>query len=73
MAEAIIKDKKRIITCSAYLDGEYGVKGCFVGVPVKLGRDGIEEIIELELTVSEKEQFQASVSEVQKLIRKLKI
>lgn len=73
MAEAILKDKKRIIPCSAYLEGEYGVTGCFVGVPVKLGKDGVEEIIELELTEREKEQFQASVNEVKKLVEKIKI
>ena len=57
MAEAILKDKKRVIPCAAYLEGEYGIKGLFIGVPVKLGTGGIEEIFELELTPHEMEEL----------------
>ena len=71
MVEAILKDKRKILPCSAYLEGEYGVENCYVGVPVKLGSKGIEEIIEVELTEEEKKQFYASVEEVKKLIKKI--
>src|SRR3990167_6880925 len=54
MAESIIKDKKRIIPCEAYCNGKYGVKGIFIGVPVKLGSSGVEDIIEIELSADEK-------------------
>src|SRR5579864_8068237 len=53
MAEAILKDKKKILPCAAYLEGEYGIKGLFVGVPVKLGEKGIEQIIQIRLTPEE--------------------
>src|SRR4029077_8566443 len=54
MVEAILKDKKKILPCAAYLEGEYGINGLFVGVPVKLGARGIEQIIEIKLTAEEK-------------------
>jgi malate dehydrogenase len=54
MVEAIVKDQKRILPCSAWLEGEYGMKDLFLGVPVKLGRNGIEQILEIELTADEK-------------------
>src|SRR5207245_1683891 len=54
MVEAILKDKKKILPCAAHLEGEYGIKGLFVGVPVKLGAKGIEKIIEIKLTADEK-------------------
>lgn len=60
MVEAILKDKKRILPCSAYLDGEYGIKDVYIGVPVKLGANGVEEIIELKLTQSELTALQNS-------------
>ena len=50
MVEAILKDKKKILPCAVYLEGEYGIKGCFVGVPCKLGANGLEQIIEIKLT-----------------------
>lgn len=62
MVEAIIKDKKRILPCSAYLTGQYGIKDIYIGVPVKLGADGVEEIIELWLTDSELEALQKSAN-----------
>lgn len=73
MAEAIIKDKKRIIPCAAYCDGKYGVNGIFVGVPVKLGANGVEEIIEIELNKEERTQFDNSVAAIKKLIEEIKI
>jgi len=73
MVEAVLKDKKEILPCSAYLEGEYRVHNCFAGVPVKLGANGIEKIIEIELTEEEKELFLNSVNEVKKLVGKLKL
>ncbi len=71
MAEAILRDKKRIIPCAAYLSGEYGVEGVFVGVPVKLGCGGVEGIIELEMNYEEKAAFSKSVSSVKRLVEEL--
>jgi malate dehydrogenase len=71
MAEAIIRDKKRIIPCAAYVDGQYGEKGFFIGVPVKLGEGGVEEILELELTADEKEAFKNSANAIKGLLGKL--
>src|SRR5271167_3901525 len=68
MVEAILKDKKKILPCAAYLDGQYGVKGLYVGVPVKLGAKGIEQIIEIKLTAEEKTALDKSVAAVKELI-----
>ena len=68
MAEAYLKDKKKILPCAAYLDGEYGVKGMYVGVPVVLGADGVERIVELELNEVEKAGFESSVGAVKGLV-----
>jgi malate dehydrogenase len=73
MVEAIIKDKKKILPCAAYLEGEYGVNGLFVGVPVKLGANGIEEIIQINLTTDERAALQKSAAAVQELVNLLKI
>ena len=73
MMEAILKDKKKILPCAAYLDGEYGVKGLYVGVPVKLGRSGVEQIIEITLTAEEQAAFQKSAGAVRELVDKLKL
>ena len=73
MAESIIRDKKRIIPCAAYCNGKYGVNGIFVGVPVKLGSSGVEEIIEIELNAEEKKAFDNSVSVIRKLVEEIKI
>jgi len=72
MAEAILKDKKKILPCAALLEGEYGIDGLFIGVPVKLGANGIEEIIEIKLTEAEKAQLQKSADAVQELKEVLK-
>ncbi len=66
MAEAIIYDKKKIIPVSAYLEGEYGVNGLYIGVPAVLGKNGVEKIIEMDLTDAEKEAFKNSAAAVQK-------
>ena len=68
MAKAILLDKKRILPCCAYLDGEYGIKGLFVGVPVKLGARGIEEIIEIKLTEDERAALNRSADSVRELL-----
>jgi malate dehydrogenase len=68
--ESIIKDKKRILPCSVWLQGEYGAKNIFVGVPVKLGSEGVEGIIELKLSKGENEQFQKTVANVKELVEK---
>jgi malate dehydrogenase len=68
MVEAILKDKKKILPCAAYLNGEYGIHGLFVGVPVKLGAKGIEQIIEIKLTADEKAALDKSVAAVKELI-----
>ncbi|MCI0390359.1 MAG: malate dehydrogenase [Acidobacteria bacterium] len=73
MVEAIIKDKKKILPCAAYLEGEYGINGLFVGVPVKLGAGGIEEIIQINLTAEERAALQKSAAAVQELVNLLKI
>lgn len=73
MAEAILKDKKRVIPCAAYCDGQYGVKGLFIGVPVMLGAGGVEKIFEIELDPDEKKEFMGSVAAVRGLIEDLKI
>jgi len=68
MVEAILKDKKKILPCAAYLEGEYGIKGLFVGVPVKLGARGIEQIIEIKLTNEEKFALDKSAAVVRELV-----
>jgi malate dehydrogenase len=68
MVEAILKDKKKILPCGAYLEGEYGIRGVFVGVPVKLGARGIEQIIELQLAAGEKAALEKSAASVRELV-----
>ena len=68
MAEAILKDKKKILPCAVYLEGEYGIKGLFVGVLVKLGAKGIEQIIEIKLTSEEQSALNKSASAVEELV-----
>jgi malate dehydrogenase len=71
MAEAIVLDKKETLLCAAYLKGEYGINGSVIGVPVKLGRGGIEQIIELDLTAEEKQALNTSAEAVKELIKKM--
>ena len=72
MAESILRDKKKVLPCAAYLEGEYGIKGLFVGVPCKLGARGIEKIYELKLTAEEQAGLQKSAAAVQELVDVLK-
>ena len=72
MVEAILKDKRKILPCAAYLQGEYGYKGLYVGVPVKLGRNGLEKVIEIKLTSEEKAALDKSANAVKELVDKLK-
>ena len=72
MAEAYLKDQKRVLPCCAYLTGQYGVKGLYVGVPVVIGGKGIERIVEIELNASEKKEFKASVAAVRSLVNVVK-
>jgi malate dehydrogenase len=69
MAEAILKDKKKILPCCVMLEGEYGINGLFVGVPVKLGKNGVEQIIEISLTTEERAALQKSAGAVEELVK----
>ncbi len=71
MAESILKDKKKVLPCAAYLEGEYGISGLFVGVPVKLGANGIEKIYEIKLTDEETAKLHKSAASVQELVNVL--
>jgi malate dehydrogenase len=68
MVAAILGDEKRVLPCSAYLEGEYGIQGLFVGVPVKLGAQGIESILEIKLTEEESAALQKSAAAVKELV-----
>jgi malate dehydrogenase len=73
MVDAILKDKKKILPCSVYLEGEYGVNGLFVGVPVKLGARGVEEIIQIKLTPDEKAALDKSAAAVRELVGVIRV
>jgi malate dehydrogenase len=73
MVEAILKDKKKILPCATLLEGEYGINGLFVGVPVKLGSGGVEEIIQINLTTEERAALQKSAASVQELVSAIKL
>jgi len=73
IVDSIVLDKKRILPCSTHLEGEYGIKGVFVGVPVKLGKGGIEKIIEVKLTPEETAALQKSANAVTELVKIMKI
>ena len=68
MAESYLKDKKRVLPCAAYLNGQYGVKGLFVGVPAVLGAGGVERVVALQLSASEKAMLRKSVTAVRGLV-----
>ena len=68
MAESYLGDQKRVLPCAAYLDGQYGVDGLYVGVPVKIGKDGVEEVIEIELNEQAKAGLQVSIDAVKDLL-----
>jgi malate dehydrogenase len=73
MAEAIVKDKKRILPCAVYLQGEYGIRDTVVGVPVKLGKNGVEEIIQIKLNADEQAALNKSAADVKENIGKLRL
>ena len=68
MAESYLKDKKRVLPCAAYLTGQYGVKDMFVGVPIVIGANGVERIVEVSFSGDEKAMFEKSVASVQGLV-----
>jgi malate dehydrogenase len=68
VVEAILRDKKKILPCSVYLEGEYGIQGLFVGVPVKLGARGLEQIIQIKLTPEEDAALKKSAAAVKELV-----
>jgi malate dehydrogenase len=68
MVDSIVFDQKRVLPCAAYCDGEYGIDGLFVGVPVKLGKEGVEEIIEIDLSDAERADLQRSADAVRELV-----
>ena len=72
MVESIVKDKKKILPCAAYMEGEYGIKDLYFGVPIKLGANGVEEIIEIDLTDEEKEMIKNSEAAVRAVVGLLK-
>jgi malate dehydrogenase len=71
MVKAILLDERRILPCSAYLNGEYGIEDLFIGVPAVIGRNGVERILELDLSPEERKQFQVSASATRQLVGKL--
>jgi malate dehydrogenase len=71
MVDAILNDRHMVLPCAAYLRGEYGIEGLFVGVPVRLGRSGIEDVVEIELTDDERQAFEASADAVRELVERL--
>jgi malate dehydrogenase len=73
IVDSIILDKKRVLPCSTYLEGEYGIKGVFMGVPVKIGKNGIEKIIEVKLTSEESAALNKSADAVLELVKIMKI
>jgi malate dehydrogenase len=72
MAEAIVRDKKRILPCSAWLQGEFGMRDLFLGVPCKLGRGGLQKVIEVELTKDERAALEKSAAAVKETMGLLK-
>lgn len=73
MVEAILMDKKKILPCSVFLEGEYGIDGVFLGVPVRLGKKGAEEIIEIGLNKEEIEELRNSANAVKRVIEKIRL
>ena len=72
MVDAICLDQKRVLPCTAYLEGEYGIRGLYMGVPVKLGAGGVEEIMRLKLTPDEKKMLRTSAAAVREVVSILK-
>jgi malate dehydrogenase len=72
MVDAILNDRRTVLPCAAYLQGEYDIEGLFVGVPVKLGRRGIEDIVQIELSAQERKEFESSAQAVRELVARLR-
>ena len=72
MASAYLNDKKKVLPCAAYLNGEYGIKGIYAGVPVSIGKNGVEKIVELKLDENENNNFKKSIKAVQDLFEAAK-
>jgi malate dehydrogenase len=68
MVDAVVLDQHRVLPCTAYLEGEYGIEGLYMGVPVKLGAGGIEEVVELELSEEERQDLEASAAAVREVV-----
>jgi malate dehydrogenase len=68
MAQAHLMDTKEILPCAAYLEAEYGIRGCYFGVPVMIGAGGVEKVIEVELTAKEKKELETSLAHVKELV-----
>jgi malate dehydrogenase len=68
MVDAVLLDEHRVLPCTAYLEGEYGIDGLYIGVPVKLGAHGIEEVVELELIDDEQRALEASAAAVREVV-----
>ena len=73
MAEAILRDKKRLLACACLLEGEYGYKDLYIGVPFVIGAGGVERVVEVELNADERKLFDASVEHVKKLVAEIKL
>ncbi len=73
MAEAYLRDQKRVMPCAALLEGEYGIKGYYMGVPVQIGQGGVEKVFQIELTAAEKAMFQKSFESVKKTVDEIKL
>ncbi|HOD35700.1 MAG TPA: malate dehydrogenase [Syntrophales bacterium] len=73
MVEAILRDSKRVVPASTYLDGQYGIRGCFIGIPVKLGAGGVEDRYEIELTAEERDALRRSAERVEKTFNELRV
>jgi malate dehydrogenase len=72
MAESILRDRKKVLPCAAYLEGEYGIKGLYVGVPCRIGAGGVEKIYEIKLTAEESAALKKSAAAVQELVEVIK-
>jgi len=72
MVEAILRDRKKILPCCIYLEGEYGIKDLYIGVPAKLGVNGLEEVIQIKLTTDEDVALKKSAAAVQELVEAMK-
>jgi malate dehydrogenase len=73
MVESVVRDKKRILPCSTYLQGEYGFSGIYLGVPIKIGKNGVEQIFEVELSDDEKAALEKSANAVKGSIEKIRL